>query len=167
MNSIGERLTYVINTKGLNANKISILSKIHATTVNNYMKNKGKPDLLKLEKISKIIGVNYDWLITGDDSVGIFNEHPSIEEKKITFTTEYTTDTLLNIIYEQKNIIAELKEQLSFYKESIESMKNHNNITISQINDIHKIVTKNAFLAEMEEIKELLEKNKKISEIKK
>ncbi|MDI9310454.1 MAG: helix-turn-helix transcriptional regulator [Limnohabitans sp.] len=167
MNSIGERLTYAINIKGLNANKVSLMTKIHATTVNNYMKNKGKPDLIKLEKISKIICVDFDWLINGGDIIRIFDQHPQIEEKKLTLMADYATDTLLNIISEQKNIIAELKEQLSFYKDSIEIMKSLNNITNSQINDIHKIVTKNAFLAEMEEIKELLEKNKKISELKK
>jgi len=65
MKTIGSRLSHVIELKNTNPNKISVGTDIHASTVKNYILDKGKPDNLKLDKIADFLGVQRDWLKSG------------------------------------------------------------------------------------------------------
>lgn len=125
MDTIGERLQYIIRLKGLNANKVSLLTGLHASTIKNYIDNKGKPDFLKLEKISNELHVNYDWLISGK---GNFSD--SLDEKtKLTNKLDSDLTILLNQKDEKINSLSKeiemlrekiefLTEKVDFYKES-------------------------------------------------
>lgn len=66
MKTIGERLRFAIENKGLNPNKVSVQTNVHPTTIKNYLDNKGKPDSLKLDKIASFLDVDYNWLLSGE-----------------------------------------------------------------------------------------------------
>jgi len=65
MENLGERMVYLMKRKGLNPNKLGVLSSIHPSTIKNYVENKGKPDNLKLDKIAEVLGISKDWLKYG------------------------------------------------------------------------------------------------------
>lgn len=71
MESLGERLTYVLEIRHLNPNKLSIMANIHASTIKNYLINKGNPDNDKLDKISKALDISSEWLKNGVGDMGV------------------------------------------------------------------------------------------------
>lgn len=64
--SIGERLKEEMISKGLNPNKIAVSTKIHPSTIKNYLNNIGNPDSLKLDKVAELLDLELNWVITGE-----------------------------------------------------------------------------------------------------
>lgn len=64
--SFPERLQEVMNEKGVTKYRVAKDLRISATTLSNYLNNKTKPDVTKLEVMSRLLGVNRQWLLTGE-----------------------------------------------------------------------------------------------------
>jgi len=65
METIGKRLSYIIEIQKTNPNKISLGTKIHASTIKNYITDQGKPDNLKLDIIADFLNIDRNWLREG------------------------------------------------------------------------------------------------------
>lgn len=64
--SFSERLLEVMKEKGYTKYRVAKDLNMSATTISNYLNNKTKPDTTKLEVLSRLLGVNRIWLLTGD-----------------------------------------------------------------------------------------------------
>lgn len=64
--SIGERIISTMNAKGYSKNYLAKSIGIHPTTLNNWILGKTSPDNLKLDVLCDFLGINTDWLITGE-----------------------------------------------------------------------------------------------------
>ncbi len=64
--SFSERLQKVMDEQGYTKYKVAKALHMSATTISNYLKNKTKPDTTKLEVMSRLLGVNRRWLLTGE-----------------------------------------------------------------------------------------------------
>ena len=64
--SFPERLQQVMDEKGFTKYKVAKALRMSATTISNYLKSKTKPDITKLEVMSSLLGVNRQWLLTGE-----------------------------------------------------------------------------------------------------
>ena len=83
--SFSERLQEVMNEKGYTKYRVAKALNMSATTISNYLNNKTKPDTTKLEVLSHLLGVNRNWLVSGegeksrkvvavdDDSLGVYS----------------------------------------------------------------------------------------------
>ena len=125
MDTIGDRLQYAIRLKGLNANKLSILTGVHASTIKNYIDNKGKPDFLKLEKISSTLDINHDWLITGMGNYSDLKGEKVVSniliDNDLTRLLSQKDEKIISLSKENEMLrekIAFLTEKVDFYKES-------------------------------------------------
>lgn len=82
MENLGERIVYAMNIRGVNPNRLAVLSGIHASTVKNYISNATKPDGLKLDKIAEVLDVSKEWLKEGiGEMEADKKENPSPEGK--------------------------------------------------------------------------------------
>lgn len=61
-----ERLQSIIEERQISKYKIAKAIDISASTVANYLKGKTKPDSTKLTVLSNLLGVNKEWLQTGE-----------------------------------------------------------------------------------------------------
>lgn len=64
--SFSERLLEVMKEKGYTKYRVAKALNMSATTISNYLNNKTKPDTTKLEVLSRLLGVNRSWLLTGE-----------------------------------------------------------------------------------------------------
>ena len=64
--SFPERLQQVMDEKGYTKYKVAKALRMSATTISNYLKSKTRPDITKLEVMSSLLGVNRQWLLTGE-----------------------------------------------------------------------------------------------------
>lgn len=64
--SFPERLQQVMDEKGFTKYKVAKALRMSATTISNYLKSKTRPDITKLEVMSSLLGVNRQWLLTGE-----------------------------------------------------------------------------------------------------
>ena len=64
--SFSERLPEVMNEKGYTKYRVAKALNMSATTISNYLNNKTKPDTTKLEVLSHLLGVNRNWLVSGE-----------------------------------------------------------------------------------------------------
>ena len=64
--SFSERLQEVMNEKGYTKYRVAKALNMSATTISNYLNNKTKPDTTKLEVLSHLLGVNRNWLVSGE-----------------------------------------------------------------------------------------------------
>lgn len=64
--TFSERLHEMMIEKGITKYRLAKDMKISATTISNYLNNKTKPDLTKLEVLSEHLGVNRVWLLRGE-----------------------------------------------------------------------------------------------------
>jgi len=69
-----ERLQRIIEEKKISKYKIAKAIDISASTVSNYIKGKTKPDSTKLTVLSNLLGVNKEWLQTGEGPKYILEE---------------------------------------------------------------------------------------------
>ncbi len=81
---VQERLKQAIAIKGYSHYKIAKELNISATTISNYLTGKiRKPDNTKLKAICHLLGININWLLTGQDMVGAtFNDQTDMPEKE-------------------------------------------------------------------------------------
>ena len=61
-----ERLKEVMDEKGYTNYRVAKELNLSATTLSNYLNERTKPDITKLEVISRYLGVNRKWLISGE-----------------------------------------------------------------------------------------------------
>lgn len=80
-----ERLQSIIEERQISKYKIAKAIDISASTVSNYLKGKTKPDSTKLTVLSRLLGVNKEWLQTGEGAK---------------YTTEGETDTIYTQIFQ-------------------------------------------------------------------
>lgn len=61
-----ERLQSIIEERQMSKYKIAKAIDISASTISNYIRGKTKPDSTKLSVLSNLLGVNKEWLQTGE-----------------------------------------------------------------------------------------------------
>jgi len=140
MENLGQRIVYAMNIRRLKANRLAVLSGIHASTVKNYISNATKPDSLKLDKIAEVLDVSKQWLKEG------------IGEMELSK-------------YESKEVLNKLSDSKSKYGEGDFEIKNKENPPIKDSENDHTVVSRLAKMLEeaYQEIKLLrqeLERNK-------
>ncbi|OWP82732.1 hypothetical protein BWK59_14275 [Flavobacterium davisii] len=163
MDTIGERLQFIIRLKGLNANKVSLSTGLHASTIKNYIDNKGRPDFLKLEKISNELQVNYDWLVSGKG-----NHSDSFEKTKLTNKLDSDLTILLNQKDEKINSLSKeiemLREKIEFLTEKVdfyrESKAVINDDLIEQINFMYAEMKKPILESKLKELYDIIQYKK-------
>ena len=64
--SFSERLQKVMDEQGYTKYKVAKSLHMSATTISFYFKNNTKGDSTKLEVMSRLLGVNRRWLLTGE-----------------------------------------------------------------------------------------------------
>ena len=69
MESLGWRLAYIIKNKGISSYRIATDLNIGKSTISNYLKNMTKPDSSKLDAICSYLGINKQWLLTGEGEI--------------------------------------------------------------------------------------------------
>lgn len=69
MDSIGERLAYVIDNIGISRYRIATDLNIGKSTITNYLNNLTKPDSSKLDAICNYLNINKTWLLTGKGEI--------------------------------------------------------------------------------------------------
>ncbi|WP_251620711.1 helix-turn-helix domain-containing protein [Odoribacter lunatus] len=75
-----ERLQSIIEERQISKYKIAKSIDISASTVSNYLKGKTKPDSTKLTVLSRLLGVNKEWLQSGEGS------KYSVEEDEVNYS---------------------------------------------------------------------------------
>jgi transcriptional regulator with XRE-family HTH domain len=66
MDSIGERIKRSMDNKGLTPYKLHKETKISQSTIGRILKNENDPNRSTIDAISKALGVNSDWIQTGE-----------------------------------------------------------------------------------------------------
>lgn len=93
--TIGDRIERIMIDKGYSKNRLAKQIGIHPSTLNNWITGKTKADSLKLDALCGFLGINLEWLITGEgdmlqkevkDEAAIIN-HPNI--KMIPLVSQY------------------------------------------------------------------------------
>lgn len=154
MKTIGERLTYIFEKKGFNANSIGKETNTHPSTIKNYLTDNSRPNYTKLEVISKKIGVSVDWLLTGigecsnifDDKTEENDSNHLIREIEILKrTTDMQSDIIdglkfkINIMQDEKTAfetrIENLKQELQATRKEVERLQLKKNINRLQLAD--------------------------------
>lgn len=77
--SFGKRLEVLMTEKGFSKGSLAKITKIHASTIKNWISNETFPDDLKLDIVIKTLGANRDYLFTGK---GEKYSSESINDKK-------------------------------------------------------------------------------------
>jgi len=126
--TIGSRLLYAIQKKDSNANKISLGTTIHPSTIKNYILNKGKPDYIRLYKIAEFLRISKDWLKEGVGEMNIennsisnvkeieFNESMEVEYLPVQAQAGYLDGLVVNRPVELKKILVPKELEKGFYK---------------------------------------------------
>lgn len=117
-----ERLQSIIEERQISKYKIAKAIDISASTVSNYLKGKTKPDSTKLTVLSKLLGVNKEWLQTGEGAK---------------YTTGGETDTIYTQIFqdpEGKHMNEKLILILDRLTESMREKDQQISILLNQMN---------------------------------
>lgn len=102
MNSIGERLGYILNKEGISNYKLATDLHIGKSTITNYLNNKTKPDSSKLDAICSYLKIKKQWLLTGEGE--IYNETNALVEKKETECDETIKELIEAIKRRDKHV---------------------------------------------------------------
>ena len=103
-----ERLKEVMDEKGYTNYRVAKELNLSATTLSNYLNERTKPDITKLEVISRYLGVNRKWLISGEgEKERLVAEDGKPEED------ENTVNRLLNLLEKHTDSIREKDQQIS------------------------------------------------------
>lgn len=76
-----ERLQSIIDERQISKYKIAKAIDISASTVSNYLKGKTKPDSTKLTVLCKLLGINKEWLQTGEGAKYTVEEEETVYNK--------------------------------------------------------------------------------------
>lgn len=86
ISTLGQRLSKLMDEKGLTNYKLAKDLDINKTTVTNYIEDKIKrPNNSIIDQMSKYFGVNKDWLITG---IGSKTDYFIIEDPELTLVSD-------------------------------------------------------------------------------
>ena len=103
-----ERLKEVMDEKGYTNYRVAKELNLSATTLSNYLNERTKPDITKLEVINRYLGVNRKWLISGEgEKERLVAEDGKPEED------ENTVNRLLNLLEKHTDSIREKDQQIS------------------------------------------------------
>ena len=103
-----ERLKEVMDEKGYTNYRVAKELNLSATTLSNYLNERTKPDITKLEVISRYLGVNRKWLISVEgEKERLVAEDGKPEED------ENTVNRLLNLLEKHTDSIREKDQQIS------------------------------------------------------
>ena len=114
--TFSKRLQEVMNEKGVTKYRVAKDLHMSATTLSNYLKSKTKPDVTKLEVMSRLLGVNRKWLLTG---VGekYRSEKTNIEENSENFSVRDNDGSmvryLIGIIDKQASSLKARDEEIN------------------------------------------------------
>ena len=103
-----ERLKEVMDEKGYTNYRVAKELNLSATTLSNYLNERTKPDITKLEVISRYLGVNRKWLISGEgekERLVAEDGKPEEDENKV--------NRLLNLLEKHTDSIREKDQQIS------------------------------------------------------
>ena len=67
---IGDRIREARERKHLSQMKLAILAKVSLITISNMESGKSSPNLKNIIKISRVLGVSIDYLVSGSDAKG-------------------------------------------------------------------------------------------------
>lgn len=109
-----ERLQSIIEEQGISKYRIAKAIDISASTVSNYIKGKTKPDSTKLAVLSKLLGVNKNWLQTGEGTKYIVEE-PEIAYRQASaeINERQMIQKLLNLLDRQYDSLREKDMQIT------------------------------------------------------
>jgi transcriptional regulator with XRE-family HTH domain len=115
MENLGRRIEQIMQKRGLNPNRLALMTGIHPTTIKNYLKGVGKPDVTKLDKIAEKLDISSDWLKTG------LGESDS-PKNKIPNSLEYgIKDKLISVL---ENSLKRVESELDRALQEIERLNN-------------------------------------------
>ena len=114
--TFSKRLQEVMNEKGVTKYRVAKDLHMSATTLSNYLKSKTKPDVTKLEVMSRMLGVNRKWLLTGEGEK-YRSEKTNIEENSENFSVRDNDGSmvryLIGIIDKQASSLKARDEEIN------------------------------------------------------
>ena len=114
--TFSKRLQEVMNEKGVTKYRVAKDLHMSATTLSNYLKSKTKPDVTKLEVMSRMFGVNRKWLLTGEGEK-YRSEKTNIEENSENFSVRDNDGSmvryLIGIIDKQASSLKARDEEIN------------------------------------------------------
>ncbi len=114
--SFSERLLEVMKEKGYTKYRVAKELNMSATTISNYLNNKTKPDTTKLEVLSRLLGVNRIWLLTGDGEkcrVDVVGEDSCSPVRSVKEDDSELTRHLVEIMDKQASSLKAKDDQVS------------------------------------------------------
>ncbi len=91
MNTIGERLSFLIHRKGVKAYRVASETGISQATISRIINKNQKPNIATTKVLCAYFGVTEDWLLTGRGNT-YKNEHPSEQNIIKEETVQYYTN---------------------------------------------------------------------------
>lgn len=116
MKDLGQRIVYLMKVKGLNPNKLGVLTGIHPSTIKNYRDNIGKPDNAKLDKISSVLDISNSWLKNGTGVMEIENKATSSQNEN---------DNDITVVSRLAKMLEDAYEEIKILRQEIERKKNN------------------------------------------
>ena len=114
--TFSKTLQEVMNEKGVTKYRVAKDLHMSATTLSNYLKSKTKPDVTKLEVMSRMLGVNRKWLLTGEGEK-YRSEKTNIEENSENFSVRDNDGSmvryLIGIIDKQASSLKARDEEIN------------------------------------------------------
>lgn len=95
MNSIGERLEYLIDKKGITAYELSSSTGISQSTLSRIIHKGSKPNLKNSETLAKYFQITKEWLINGSIEKEDLNENTVVNEP----SSEYLKSESLSVMH--------------------------------------------------------------------
>lgn len=95
MKSIGERLEYLIEKKGITAYELSSSTGISQSTLSRIINKGSKPNLKNSEALAKYFQITKDWLINGSIEKEDFNQSSVLNESN----SEYLKSESLSVMH--------------------------------------------------------------------
>lgn len=109
-----ERLQELMSENGYTKYRVAKELTMSASTIANYLNGKTRPDITKLEEISRFFGVNRHWLLTGEgdkkrvDSFPINHQNSELGEQG-----ETSLVRLITILEKQTDSLRERDGQIT------------------------------------------------------
>ncbi|MDR1371439.1 MAG: helix-turn-helix domain-containing protein [Dysgonamonadaceae bacterium] len=96
-----KRLSETIDKRKLSRYKIAQDTKITEATLSNYCNGKGKPNPSIVKQLADYLGVNYKWLLVGEEDSEILTDGDKIADSTSTYRArkkKYSKNDLSSII---------------------------------------------------------------------
>ncbi|MDL2330410.1 helix-turn-helix domain-containing protein [Odoribacter sp. OttesenSCG-928-A06] len=109
---LSKRLSEIIEESKLTDYRIAKDINVSASTIATYRKGSKHPDLTKMDKLCEYLGVELEWLKTGEGSKYILGEHKG-DYARTEKSEEKTADALIKVIQELTASIRERDTQIT------------------------------------------------------